>query len=113
METHRRPSERHHITFIGTSSLASFESARQDWTLDGSTVGIAVNNGGLALQLDVPTVSVVERTVSGAAGHEISMPNGQLDVIWPTDDPDRWASLDISTPLASRVDEIVSAIVAR
>ncbi|MEP7115335.1 MAG: hypothetical protein ABI862_18880 [Ilumatobacteraceae bacterium] len=101
------------MTFVGLSSLASFESARQDWTLDGSSVVIAVTNGGLAQQLDVPIVSVAARTVSGSAGYEITLPNGQLNVIWPTDDPDRWASLLVGPLLTSRVNEIASAIASR
>jgi hypothetical protein len=75
-------------------------------------IELAETTGGLAQQLDVPTVAVAERTIAGAAGYELALPNGQLNIIWPTDNPDRWGSLIISSPLAARVDEIVSAVVA-
>ena len=101
------------MTFIGMSSLTIYESARQGWGLDGSNIGLAVTTGGLAQQLDVPTVAVAERTIAGAAGYELTLANGQLNMIWPTANPDRWGSLIVSSPLAARVDEIVSAIVAR
>jgi hypothetical protein len=101
------------FTFLGVSSLTAFESAQQGWSLDGSNLELAVTDGGLAQQLGGQIVSVRERTLAGAAGYELTLPNGQLNMIWPTDQPDRWGSLIISSPLASRVDEIVSAIVAR
>ena len=75
-------------------------------------IELAETTGGLARQLHVPTVAVAERTIAGAAGYELALPNGQLNIIWPTDNPDRWGSLIISSPLAARVDEIVSAVVA-
>jgi hypothetical protein len=101
------------MTLIGVSSLATYQSVGQTWSLDGSTIGLAVTTGGLAQHLDVPVVAVAERTVAGEVGYELTLPNGQRNVIWPTDDPDRWGSLVISPTLASRVDEIVAAIVAR
>lgn len=100
------------MTFIGISSLATYESARQGWKLAGSNIELAETTGGVAQQLGVPTVAVTERTIAGAAGYELTLPNGQLNIIWPTDNPDRWGSLIISSPLAARVDEIVSAFVA-
>jgi hypothetical protein len=100
------------MTFIGVSSL-TYESVGQLWGLDGSNIRLAVTTGGLAQLLDMPTVAVAERTVAGEAGYELTLPNGQVNVIWPTDNHDRWASLAISSSLASRVDEIVSAVVAR
>lgn len=84
------------VTFVGFSSLATYESARQSWNLDGSTIELAETTGGLAQQLDVPIVDVAERTIAGAACYELTLANGQLNMIWPTGDPDRWDSLIIS-----------------
>ena len=94
--------------------MMGFDTIRQEWTLDGSYVGLAVTNGGLAVQIGAnPIESVVERTIDGAEGFVLTRPNGQLDVIWPTTDRDHWGSLNISASLAPRVNEIVSAVVSR
>jgi hypothetical protein len=99
------------MTFVGFNTAGSYESIRQDWTLDGSHLVLAVTNGGLAQQLaDQVPVSIVERTIAGKQGYAITRTNGQIDLLWPTDTPDRWASLIVGPPLADRVDEIVAAI---
>jgi hypothetical protein len=101
------------MTFVGCNTAESYESVRQDWTLDGSHLTLAVTTGGLAQQLaDVTAVSVVERPIAGASGFAITLPNGQVNLAWPTANPDHWASLLVSSPLAPRLDEIIAAITA-
>ncbi len=98
-------------TFVGFSASESYESVGQQWSLDGSNLTLAVTTGGLAQQLaDVTAVSVVERTICGAAGYAITLPNGQVKLAWPTANPDQWASLIVSAPLVPRLDEIIAAI---
>lgn len=102
------------MTFVGTTRLARLRSVQQEWTLDGSNIGLAVTNGGLAAQIGSnPVEYITERIVDGMPGYVLTLANGQLNVIWPTDDPDRWGSLFISSLLVPRADEIVSALVAR
>lgn len=97
--------------FMGFNASESYESVRQDWALDGSNLTLAVTTGGLAQQVaDVTAVSVVERTIVGASGYAITLPNGQVNVVWPTSNPDKWGSLIVSTTLVPRLDEIVAAI---
>jgi len=100
------------MTFVGFADSGFYESVRQDWSLDGSTLELTVTNGGLAQQLaDVTPLSVNERTIAGASGYAITLPNGQVNLIWPADRSDHWAALLISPGLAGRVDEIAAAIV--
>lgn len=99
------------MQFVGLSTRATYESARHEWDIDGSTLLLAVSNGGLAAQLDVSATAITQRVLFDAPGYEIRLPNGQINLIWPTGDDDRWGSMDISPPLASRVDEIAAAIV--
>ena len=72
---------------------------------------LAVTTGGLAQQIaDTMAVSVVERTIAGAAGYAITLANGQVNLTWPTANPDRWGSLIVGAPLVPRLDEIIAAI---
>jgi hypothetical protein len=102
------------MTFVGFTTPELYESISQVWTLDGSTLTLAVTTGGLAQQLaDMNPSSVVERTIAGKPGYALTQPNGQIYLIWPTDNADHWVSLLISPPLAGRVDEIAAAITPR
>ncbi|MEP7203027.1 MAG: hypothetical protein ABI894_10480 [Ilumatobacteraceae bacterium] len=97
--------------FVGFSTSDSYESVRQGWSMGGSSLTLAVTTGGLAQQLaDVTAVSVAERTIAGAAGYAFTLPNGQVNLAWPTAHPDQWGSLLISPPLVPRLDEIAAAI---
>lgn len=99
------------MTFVGFNTAESYESVGQDWTLDGSHLTLAVTSGGLAQQLaDQVPQSIVERPIAGTQGYAVTQTNGQINLMWPTDDADRWASLIVSSPLAVRVDEIAAAI---
>ena len=87
-------------TLVGFNTFESYESVRQDWSLDGAFLELAVTSGGLAQQLaDVAAVSVVERTIAGAAGYAITLPNGQVNLMWPTANADHWGSLIVAAPL--------------
>lgn len=98
-------------TFVGFNTSESYESVRQDWSLDGAFLELAVTSGGLAQQLaDVAAVSVVERTIAGAAGYAITLSNAQVNLMWPTANADHWGSLIVAAPLVPRLDEIVAAI---
>lgn len=102
------------MAFVGFNTSESFESITQDWMLDGSHLTLAATTGGLAQQLaGVSPQSIVERTVAGVPGYAITLTNGQVNLAWPTDNPDHWGSLIISAPLAERIDEIVAAITSR
>jgi|GEM_PF-6513311 len=92
-------------------SLNRTISVTQEWSLDGSSLVFSVSTGGLVQQLaDTTIVSVVERTIAGASGYAITLPNDQVNLVWPTGDPDKWGSLIVSPPLVPRLDEIVAAI---
>ena len=101
------------MRLVGTSRLDALETIKQAWKLDGQTLVLAVSTGGLAQALaDVlPTSSIAQYTVAGEVGYKATLPNGQVNLIWPTDDPVRWASLIIAPPLADRVDEIAAAVI--
>ena len=98
-------------SLVGFNAPESYDSVTQEWSLDDSSLILAVSTGGLAQQLaDYAVVSVVERTIEGASGYAITLPNGQVNLVWPTADPDKWGSLIVSPPLVPRLDEIVAAI---
>lgn len=102
------------MTFIGFNTAESYQSVRQDWTLDHHFLELGVFTGGLAQQLaDAVPVSVVERTIAGGQGYVITMTNGQVELVWPTGDGDHWGSLQLNPELAGRLDEIVAAITHR
>jgi hypothetical protein len=99
------------MTFVGFNTSESYQSLRQDWTLAGSPLTMAVTTGGLAQQLaDGTPESVMERTIAGKPGYALALPSGQVNLIWPTDNPDQWGSLIVSTTLVDRIDEIAAAI---
>lgn len=99
------------MTFVGFNTAESYESVSQDWMLDGSHLILAATTGGLAQQLSNESpVSIVERSIAGNAGYAVTLANSQVNLIWPTDNADRWGSLIIAAPLADRVDEIAAAI---
>ena len=98
-------------SLMGFNAPESYDSVTQEWSLDGSSLELAVSTGGLAQQLaDTTIVSVVERTIAGVAGYAITLPNDQVNLVWPTADPDKWGSLIVAPPLVPRLDEIVAAI---
>jgi hypothetical protein len=100
------------MTFVGFNTAKSYQSVGQDWTIDGVHLTLAATTGGLAQQLaDQSPQSVEERTIVGKQGYVITRTNGQINLMWPTDNADRWASLTVSSALADRVDEIAAAIV--
>ena len=102
------------MTFIGFNTAESYQSVRQDWTIDGQSLELGVATGGLAQQLaDVTPVSVAERRIAGAQGYAITLTNGQVNLAWPTGDADRWGSLRINPALAGRIDLIAAAIATR
>lgn len=102
------------MTFIGFNTAESYQSVRQDWTLDQHFLELGVLTGGLAQQLaDAVPVSIVERTIAGGQGYEITMTNGQVELVWPTGDGDHWGSLQLNPALADRIDEITAAITPR
>jgi hypothetical protein len=97
------------MTFVGFNT--SYKLIEQNWTLDGSLLRLAVTTGGLAQQLaDQAPASIAERTIAGKPGYAVTRSNGQINLIWPTDNSDQWASLIMSPPLVDRLDEIVAAI---
>ena len=98
-------------SLVGFNAPESYDSVTQEWSLDGSSLLLAVSTGGLAQQLaDSTIVSVVARTIAGAAGFAITLPNGQVNLVWPTANPDKWGSLIVGPSLVPRLDEIVAAI---
>jgi hypothetical protein len=99
------------MSFIGFNAPESYEAVTQEWSLDGSSLVLSVSTGGLVQQLaDTVIVSVAERTIADGAGYSLTLPNGQVNLVWPTADPDRWGSLIVSPPLAPRIDEIIAAV---
>ncbi|HEY7627375.1 MAG TPA: hypothetical protein VH761_09920 [Ilumatobacteraceae bacterium] len=101
------------ITAIGTRTSADYKSIRQTWTLNGQTLDLSATNGGLARQLNHLSAvsSIAEITIAGNGGYRVTLPNGQVNVIWPTDDPTCWASITSGPALASMVDQIAAAVV--
>ena len=98
-------------SLVGFNAPESYDSVTQEWSLDGSSLVLAVSTGGLAQQLADYTVgSVEDRTIAGASGYAITLPNGQVNLVWPTADPDRWGSLIVGPALVPRLDEIAAAI---
>ena len=88
------------MAFVGFNTSESFESITQDWMLDGPHLTLAATTGGLAQQLaGVSPQSIVERTIAGVPGYAIASTNGQVNLAWPTVNPDHWGPL-ISPPLA-------------
>jgi hypothetical protein len=100
------------MTLVGFSTSAAYQSILQQWTLDGHNLTLAVTNGGLTQQLsDLPVTSIEEQVIAGTAGYKITLPNAQVNLIWPTDNPDLWASIAVSPTISDRIDEIADAVV--
>jgi len=96
---------------LGTTSLSTYKSLRQQWSLDGHGLELAVTNGGLVLQLgDLPVRSIVEHPIADRAGYKITLSNGQVNLTWPTDDPEWWASVITGPTLADRIDAVAAAV---
>jgi hypothetical protein len=96
---------------MGTSSLETSESLRQQWSLDGQPLDLVLSNGGLVEQLDLPVRSIVEHQIADRAGYKITLSNGQVNLAWPTDDPAWWGSVTSGPALAPRIDAVAAAIV--
>lgn len=102
------------MTFIGFNTAEAFQSVRQDWTVDQQFLEIGLETGGLAAQLvDEVPVSVVERTIAGTTGYEITQINGQVKITWPTGNADQWRHLGVNEHLVDRIDELLAAITPR
>jgi hypothetical protein len=98
-------------SLVGFNAPESYDSVVQEWSLGGSSLVLAVSTGGLAQQLaDTTIVSVVPRTIAGVSGYAITLPNAQVNLVWPTADPDKWGSLIVAPALFPRLDEIAAAI---
>jgi hypothetical protein len=100
------------MNFLGTNQLDAYQSISQSWTLDGHNLILAVTNGGLTQHLsDLPTTSITEHVIAGRDGYKVTRTNGQVELIWPTEDPLWWASVTMQPSLAERADEIGNAVV--
>ena len=100
------------MTLVGSSTSDAYQSMLQQWTLDGHNLTLAVTNGGLAQQLsDLPVTSIEEQVIAGMAGYKITLPNAQVNLIWPTDNPALWASIAVSPSISDRIDAIADAVV--
>jgi hypothetical protein len=90
------------MTLVGSASLASHQSMTQAWTLDGHNLSLTVANGGLAQQVsDLPVHAIAERTIAGHPGYALTLSNGQVNLIWPTDHEGWWASISSKFTLQS------------
>jgi hypothetical protein len=100
------------MTLVGSASLANHQSMTQAWTLDGHNLSLTVANGGLAQQVsDLPVHAIAERTIASHPGYALTLSNGQVNLIWPTDHAGWWVSIAGEPVLADRSDDLASAIV--
>lgn len=101
------------MTLVGTASLDTYESMTQAWTLDRHNLSLTVTNGGLAQQLsDLSATLIVEHDVAGRSGYAVTLSNGQVNLIWPTDHAGWWMSVSGEPVLADRADELAAAVTA-